>query len=80
MRMYGEIWYRLKKEKTVSVTANRLLHARILKAVHKEKGIDLAYKLQIEPRKAVMTHSSKHAVLTFYLEIKIPTKELAAFL
>lgn len=70
-RYYQSIWEKLKKEKVVSVTANRLLHPRIIKAVTKEKWMDAGFKIQIEPRRALMTHSSNHAILTFYLEFKL---------
>lgn len=78
MRMYEAIWNKLKSmppdqasTKGVSVTANRLLHPRIIKAVTKEKWLDLGYKIEIEPRKAILTHARKHAVLTFYLTITV---------
>ena len=66
-RFYFPIWEKLKKEKQVSITANRSLHARIIKAVKKEKWMDVGYKLEIEPRVATLSHSRKHSVLTFFL-------------
>jgi hypothetical protein len=71
LRTYQEIWEALKRDKVVSITANRLLHPRILKAVIKEKWMDTGFKIGIEPRRAILTHTRKHAVLTFYLELKL---------
>lgn len=78
MRQYQPIWNKLKSlplqeasKKGVSVTANRALHSRIIKAVIKEKWIDIGYKLEMEPRKMIMEHTVKHAVITFYLRIAI---------
>jgi hypothetical protein len=69
-RQYNSIWTRLKQDHTVSVAAPRALHNRIWRAVQKEKWLDLGYKLELEPRTAVMTHASKNSVLTFWLEFK----------
>lgn len=80
MRQYEPIWHRLKNmpieeatSRGVSVTANRVLHPRIIKAVVKEKWMDLGYKIQMEPRKTILMHSRKHAVLTFYLHLSVST-------
>ncbi len=67
MRLYQPIWEKLKREGKASVTANRVLHARILKAVIKEKWLDLGYKLEIAPYHCIVTHSRSNSVLTFYL-------------
>lgn len=76
MRQYEPIWQKLKslpfhEAKTfgVSVTANRRLHPRIVKAVTKEKWLDLPYKLKLDPHKTIMYHVSKGSILTFYLEL-----------
>lgn len=71
MRKYESIWIKLKKEKQVSLTANRLLHPRIIKAVIKEKWGDVGYKVQIEPAHARLSYTIKHSVLTFYLYLTI---------
>ena len=75
-RYYYAIWKRLKEHKSVSVTAPRPLHKRIVKAVKKEKWMDVGYKLQIEPRKAVLSHGSKNSVLTFYLTLSITAEDI----
>lgn len=68
---YDAIWNTLKVSdkvpKQVSITANRLLHPRIVKAVTKRKWLDLGYKIQIEPKTAIMTHKSSGSILTFFL-------------
>ena len=78
MRQYQPIWLKLKSmplteasSKGVSVTANRLLHPRIIKAVTKEKWMDLEYKLAVEPYTLILYHERKHSVLTFYLRQSI---------
>ncbi len=80
MREYEPIWQKLKslppheaKTKGVSITANRRLHPRIIKAVIKEKWMDIPYKLQKDPQKVIMYSTSKGSVLTFYLEVSVKT-------
>jgi hypothetical protein len=73
--MYEPIWVRLKQDyrnskHSVSVTAVRALHPRILKAVKKEKHLDVAFKIQIEPYHAVLSHSVNGNILTFRLSLK----------
>jgi hypothetical protein len=70
MRKYEPIWHKLKKEKQVSITANRLVHPRIIKAVIKEKYEDIAYKLAIEPARARISYTRNNSILTFYLTHK----------
>jgi hypothetical protein len=57
--------------KGVSITAPRALHRRIIKAVKKEKWMDIAYKLEIEPRVAVLSHSQRNSILTFNLSFSL---------
>lgn len=76
MRHYGPIWYELKTKKTARITVNSALHKRIIKAVGKEKTLDLAYKLSIEPKLAVMKVTAKNSILTFFLEERVPVTEL----
>lgn len=67
---YAPIWEKLKKDKQVSITANRALHSRILKAVTKLKWLDLGYKIEIDPDHAILSHSRNYAILTFVLEVR----------
>lgn len=75
MREYEPIWNKLKATKQVSITANRALHPRIVKAVKKEKWKDLGYKLQIEPRIATLSHSTKGSVITFFLTFNLISQD-----
>jgi hypothetical protein len=70
-RLYQPIWEQLKRDRKISVTANRLLHPRIYKAVVKEKWLDIGYKLEIAPYRALLWHSRKNSIITFWLELKL---------
>jgi len=70
MRQYTPIWIALKKDKVVSITTNRRFHPRIIKAVSKEKWMDIGYKIISDPLMAVLEHTSNGAVLTFRLILK----------
>lgn len=48
MRQYEPAWKKLKAEGKVVIAAHPLVHARIYKALRKEKDMDLVYKLQCE--------------------------------
>ena len=78
MRQYETIWFRLKqlskKEAEavgVSVSAPRSLHRRIIKAVKKEKWLDVGYKLEIEPRVAMLNSARKNSIITFTLSFSL---------
>lgn len=45
MRTYQIIWHALKKDKHCTITVHPALHARVIKAVIKEKDMDVSYKL-----------------------------------
>lgn len=68
---YDPIWEALKASprlpKTTSITANKILHNRILKAVKKRKWLDIGYKIQIDPKVAKLTHKRDGSKLTFIL-------------
>jgi hypothetical protein len=75
-RQYEPIWRKLKAlpakqaaTQGVSVTAPRALHKRILKAVVKEKWLDIGYKMEIEPKHAIMYHSRSGSILTFTMRL-----------
>lgn len=74
-RYYSPVWTKLKQNKTVSITAPRLLHKRIVKAVTKEKWMDVGYKLEIEPRVATLSHSRNNSILTFYLTFSLVAED-----
>ncbi len=80
-RQYQPIWLRLKalppkqaEKQGISVTAPRVLHRRIVKAVVKEKWLDVGYKLEVEPKHAIMYHSRNGSVLTFTLHLYSPDR------
>lgn len=70
LRMYEPIWLQLKAKGHAKVAAPTHAHARIKKAVHKEKDIDTAYKIQqdIEGRRMKLTMVSKGNIIEFKLK------------
>lgn len=46
MRKYQPIWETLKAHRSCTITAPKHMHARIIKAVIKEKDSDTLYKFQ----------------------------------
>lgn len=73
-RFYSPIWDKLKSMPPseastigVSITANRLLHSRIIKAVIKEKWLDIGFKLQLDDKTARLNYTTKNSTITFYL-------------
>lgn len=82
MRQYEPIWFQLKSlsqseasSKGVSITAPRALHRRIIKAVKKEKWMDIGYKLLIEPKTALLSHSQRNSILTFKLTFSLTPED-----
>lgn len=78
-RQYQPIWRQLKAlpakqaaTQGVSITSPRVLHKRILKAVVKEKWLDIGFKMEIEPKYAKMYHMRSGSILTFYLRLYYP--------
>ena len=67
MRKYQPIWIKLKDKGSASIAAHPLLHARIVKAVIKEKWLDQGYKLQILPYYTVLSYTKEGAKITFTL-------------
>jgi hypothetical protein len=70
MRYYEPIWAELKAKKTARITEHVSLHPRTIKAVVKEKWMDLGYKLEIAPYHAFLSYKISGSVLTFHLTIK----------
>jgi hypothetical protein len=70
-RQYYPIWQDLKANNTARITAPRALHRRIIKAVKKEKWMDIGYKISIEPRKAIISHARSGGVVTFFLTFSL---------
>lgn len=86
MRYYQPIWENLKalsiqdaKEKGVKITAPAALHKRIIKAVKKEKWMDIGYKMmlkEIDDREATLLYTRSGSILTFKLRFSIGIKDL----
>lgn len=70
MRQYESAWIQLKKTGTLRIAANRALHRRIIKAIIKEKDIDLGFKLECADRfiKAQIRYVRSTSVITFNLK------------
>lgn len=82
LRHYNPIWRQLKalsrelaSTKGISISAPRPLHRRIIKAVKKEKWLDLGYKLEIEPRKATLHHVRDGSKITFLLTFSLTEED-----
>jgi hypothetical protein len=76
MRQYEPVWNELKKKKVARITAHRALHPRIIKAVIKEKWMDVGYKIEIDPYHAFISYSIKHSIVTFTLTLKLNTANI----
>lgn len=70
MRKYESAWIELKNNGTVRIAAHRSLHRRIIKAIIKEKDIDLAFKLSCAEKyvKTAICYSRNTSVITFNLK------------
>jgi hypothetical protein len=80
-RKYQTIWIQLKKpyynriipanirEAGISVSAHRAFHKRIIKAVMKEKWLDVGFKIWMEPRRAELRYTRSASIITFYLHL-----------
>jgi hypothetical protein len=80
MRKYYPIWSKLKQSKdgTASIVAHPLLHARIIKAVTKEKWMDTSFKLQVLPYYFAMTYEVKGNMITFKLTKFLSSQAIGA--
>lgn len=73
MRKYEPIWIQLKETGKCQVSVPKQLHARIKKAVSKEKYNDTAYKVQWDminapqPELTISTDPKNKSILTFKL-------------
>lgn len=78
MRDYEPIWLQLKLKGTVTVTAHKALHRRVIKAVQKEKYGDLGYKLLLSERGKIarLKYKKQGALLTFTVVESIGLEDL----
>ena len=74
MRKYQRIWEALKVSYSVSLEADTSMHARITKAVRKEKNIDLGWKLLSleQGKKYVLTEEIEGRLIKFKLTAHTP--------
>lgn len=77
-RTYYAIWNQLKSlsledatNKGVRVSAPRPHHRRIIKAVRKEKWMDVGYKIRMEPKVATIVTFSTASIITFRLRFSL---------
>lgn len=66
-RKYTPIWKALKEKKVARITAPKVFHRRIIRAVVKEKDLDIAYKFECGETgsKMKLSYSTKDTVITF---------------
>ena len=72
MRQYQPIWEQIKSTLSCDISAHRAHHLRIIKAVVKEKDMDIPYKLErLELHsRAILTSKRVGAVIKFTLTIR----------
>lgn len=74
MRQYEPVWIEIKLQGICKISAHRAYHKRIIKAVVKEKDLDLGFKLELSERFpaqiSVLRSSRNGSVITFTLIYK----------
>lgn len=70
MRTYEPAWLSLKQNLELRIAAEPAVHKRIIKAVIKEKDMDVIYKLLCdeECKRAVLSYSRQHKMIVFKLK------------
>ena len=72
LRKYEPVWIEIKTTGVCRISAHKAFHRRIIKAVTKEKDMDLGYKLECTeaetPIRPVMLSHCEGAVITFTLD------------
>ena len=68
-RKYTPIWKILKEKKVARITAPKAFHNRIIRAVIKEKDLDILFKYECSERNSRMklAYKKEQTVITFYL-------------
>lgn len=69
MRKYQPIWEAIKQSSTASLSADPSAHYRIIRAVRKEKDLDLGWKMQCleAGKKYKLLDKADGSLLTFKL-------------
>ena len=77
-RKYQPAWEKLKLENIVRIAAHPAVHARILKAVIKEKDMDLVYKMKMadDCKSAIISHKRNSGELVIRLKHTIGLSDL----
>lgn len=74
-RQYEPIWEQIKRDGFCDVATHRAWHARVKKAVTKEKNMDLGYKLECSERYppvvAILITTRDGSILRFRLAHKL---------
>lgn len=78
MRQYAPIWKKLKETGECRISAPKALHARIIRAVIKEKNLDVGYKYQLqeESKRARIVKHAENAIIYFTLVKSIGITDL----
>lgn len=67
MREYEPLWIKLKQNGIAKVAVPRPLHRRVIKAVKKEKYMDIGFKILCDKKQAVLSHTREHSMIIFKL-------------
>lgn len=74
MRQYQPVWIEIKTTGMCRITAHKAHHRRIIKAVTKEKDMDLGFKLECleaeTPIRPVMLSKCEGLIITFTLQLR----------
>lgn len=78
MRKYQPIWLKLKEQGKVIVVHPAHLHARLIKAVYKERTMDTGFRLELseQDRRAAIRASSEGNFITFKLKYYLSVEDL----
>jgi len=71
MRQYEPVWLEIKLNGFCNISAHRAYHKRIVKAITKEKDMDLGYKLECTeaypPIRTLLYHKREGSIIKFRL-------------
>jgi hypothetical protein len=71
LRLYEPIWLSLKKHKTCTILVPTHLHARVIKAVIKEKWLDNTFKKREGWRQQYLSYHISGNEITFKLSYRV---------
>lgn len=78
MRKYTPIWLQLKQKKRVTVVHPAHLHARLIKAVMKERTMDTGFRYELAEanRNAKVLSKSEGNMIVFRLKLYLSPEDL----